>query len=331
MAETLPTFNAKTTAAEAALVLAPWIKDRTILVTRTSIGGIGFETARVIACAEPRLLILAGRSVANNMAAEKAIKEEAPDANIRLLTLDLGSFTAVRAAVVELDAWKDVTKLDILINNAAIMGGPYQRSIDGIEGNFATNHLGTFLLTNLFLPKIIAAGPGSRIVNVSSRAHFYADISYDNWNWNDGATYNPTLAYGMSKTGNILFATSLAVRLAPKSITAFSVHPGAIPTNLSRSTTEEEWAVHRKNGLVDEHNKPIIENSWFAWKTIAEGAGTSVVAAFDPRIQDKSGGYLVNCAVTRDPEEVKAYALDGTNAQRLWILSETLVKEKFTW
>jgi NAD(P)-dependent dehydrogenase (short-subunit alcohol dehydrogenase family) len=327
MADTssLPNFHTKTTAAEAATALGAWIKDRIILITGTTKGGIGFETARVIAQHRPRLLILAGRNNANNVEAQRIIQNEVPNANIRLLTLDLSSFRTVREAAAVVNTWPE--NIDVLVNNAAIMGGPYKKTVDGIEDKLATNHLGTFLFTNLILPRI---GQGARIVNVSSRGHYRTDISYDDYNWSDGANYDPILAYGRSKTGNILFAKSLSVKLASKGITAFSLHPGAIPTNLSRSTTKEEWEGHRQRGVVDENYRPILNNTWVTWKNVEEGASTNVVAAFDPRIAQKSGGYLTDCQVTEDPEQVRAYALDEANAERLWKLSEDLIGQKFS-
>jgi NAD(P)-dependent dehydrogenase (short-subunit alcohol dehydrogenase family) len=328
MANTLPTFHAKTTAEEAASALAQYITGRTVLITGVTKGGIGYENARVVAHQKPQLLILAGRSEAHNAEAEKTIKEEVPDANTRLLKLDLGSFAAIREAAAVVNSWSE--PIDVLINNAAIMGGPYKKTVDGIQDTFATNHLGTFLFTNLILPQVLAAGPGSRIVNVSSRGHYRTDISYDDWNWSDGANYDKLLAYGRSKTGNILFAKSLAIKLESKGITAFSLHPGGVSTNLDRNMTDEDWETHIKNGIVDKNRQPL-PNAWTTWKTVPEGASTNVVAAFDPRIVGKSGGYLVDCQVTEDPTQVRAYALDEGNGERLWKLSEELVGEKFEW
>lgn len=333
---TLPTFGVDTTAAEAASALAPWIKDRTVLITGTSLGGLGYEAVRTIAHQSPRLLILAGRNPANNEAAASAIRSEVPDAKIRLLTLDLGSFTTVRSAAEECLSWG--VELDVLVNNAAIMGGPYKKTPDGWEDKFGTNHLGTFLFTNLLVPRMIetarskAAGdPKPRVVNVSSKGHYRQDINYGDLNWSGGKTYDPLLAYGQSKTGNILFAKALAPKLAKHGITAFSLHPGAIPTNLSRDVTDAEWEVNISRGLVTRDRKPK-DSTWVTWKTIETGASTTVVAGFDPRIGGESGGYLDDCVVRTpegDGERVRAYALDGGNAERLWGVSEGAIREKF--
>lgn len=127
------------------------------------------ETALSLAEGSPALIILAGRSLQRIQPVIDAIKSSKPDVTTRLIPLDLSSQASVRATAANINA--SVEKVDILINNAAIMGCPFEKTVDGIESQFGTNHLGYFLLTNLILHKILAAGPGARIVGVSSSGH----------------------------------------------------------------------------------------------------------------------------------------------------------------
>jgi NAD(P)-dependent dehydrogenase (short-subunit alcohol dehydrogenase family) len=136
--------------------------------------------------------------------------------------------------------------------------------------------------------------------------------------------YKPEISYAQSKTANILFTVSLSKKLASEGITAFSLHPGGIMTNLARNI---DWEFFKKQGFVDENLKPI-DSPGLRWKSIPQGASTTVIAAFDPSIAERSGAYLNDGKV--DDEAVKAYAIDEGNAEKLWALSEKLVGEKFT-
>ena len=176
-----------------------------------------------------------------------------------------------------------VSKIDVIVNNAGIMAVPYSKSADGFEYQLATNHLGHFLLTNLLMPRILAAAPGSRIINVSSRGHQRGEFRFDDPNFSNGATYEPFLGYGQSKTANILFSVTLAERLEAKGVRSYSLHPGMIiTTNLAKKMAPEEIQRLKDFGLIDENGQPKDPKRW---KSIEQGAGTSVVAAFDPRIE----------------------------------------------
>ena len=204
------------------------------------------------------MLILAARSPSKLAEADTTIKAAAPGVKTRLLQLDLSSFRTVRAAAEEVNSW--IEPIDVLINNAGVMMCPFALSEDGIETQFATNHVGTFLFTNLVMGKILAAGNGARIVNVSSRGHRYGPVRFEDWNFGvsvpklsfdpginahsytqNGKDYDPGLAYGQSKTANMLFSVSLAEKLKSKGVVAFSLHPGAIWTNLGRHVPTEAW------------------------------------------------------------------------------------------
>jgi NAD(P)-dependent dehydrogenase (short-subunit alcohol dehydrogenase family) len=151
-----------------------------VVITGPSEGGIGSETAVSLAKASPAMLILAGRSESKIAPVIARIAESSPDVRVKFVTLDLGSLKSVRKAAAEIN--EITTKIHLLINNAAIMACPYAKTEDGIESQFGTNHIGHFLLTNLLMDKIIAAGAGARIVNVSSSA-IRGTIRYDDYNF----------------------------------------------------------------------------------------------------------------------------------------------------
>ncbi|KAF2000109.1 short-chain dehydrogenase [Amniculicola lignicola CBS 123094] len=322
-----PNFGALTTADEVADYYKEQIKGKTIIVTGVSVGGLGLYTAQVLAVHSPSLIILAARSQSSLKAAQEALQKTSPNCETKLLTLDLSSIGKVREAAKEVISWTDVPKIDIVINNAAIMATPWSKSEDGIEQQFATNHIGTFLFTNLIMSKVIAAK--GRVVNVSSAGHKYGPVRFDDINFKDGAEYDPDTAYGQSKTAGILYTLSLASKLKDKGVTTFSLHPGAIMTNLGRHVPMEVWVEKGFMNADGTQNKDCN----VSFKTVPQGAATTVTAALDPNIKDRSGAYLVDCRVDRQgdgfEQALAPYAVDEENAKKLWDLSEELVGEKF--
>ncbi|KIV99777.1 uncharacterized protein PV09_08583 [Verruconis gallopava] len=314
-------FGFSTTGEEAAAALSSNIRGRTVIVTGVTPGGLGLETARVIALHDPKLLVLAGRSREKLQQAEEAVRRAAPQTALRQLVLDLGSLSAVRKAAAEVNGWDDVPAVDVVINNAGIMATPFALTEDGIESQFATNHVGHFLFTQLIMAKVLAGGPGKRVVNLSSNAYRSGGVRYDDWNFQDGKTYEPWAAYGQSKSANILYSKSLATKYKSKGLTAFSVHPGAIWTNLGHHAKDDLKAM----GLMDE-NGSLKDTETIKWKTLGQGVSTTIVAAFDPSIADQSGAWLSDCQPTETPEE---WLQDPDGPDRLWKLSEQLVGQKF--
>lgn len=154
----------------------------------------------------------------------ETIKSSHPAVPVEFIELDLSSQASVRSAAEVIN--KKIERLDILIANAAIMATPYAKTVDGIESQFATNHIGHFLLTNLLMGKILAAAPGARIVNVSSSAHRAGVIRFEDWNFSDGNEYNPWAGYAQSKMANVLFTESLAEKLGSKGVFSYSLNPG---------------------------------------------------------------------------------------------------------
>ena len=277
--------------------------------------GLGLATARELA-RKGATVVMAVRSLDRGSQAADDIRAGIPAADLRLQQLDLASLESIRQAATEV---ADATpRIDLLINNAGVMYTPRQRTADGFEMQFGTNHLGHFLFTNLLLPKVLE-GTSPRIVNLSSAAHAFSDVDLDDPGF-ETTDYDPWVAYGRSKTANVLFTVELAHRLDGRAL-AFAVHPGVIQTELAR---------HMPKETVDE----LFERVKDRLKTVEQGAATQVWAATAPELGTESGSYLANCqvGVVGEPTEhegVKDYAYDADTARRLWELSEELVGQSF--
>jgi NAD(P)-dependent dehydrogenase (short-subunit alcohol dehydrogenase family) len=298
------------------------VQGKTIVITGPSKGGIGAETAVSLAKASPALLILAGRSESKAAAVISQITEISSDVNVQFINVDLGSQKSVRKAAAEINAI--TTKIDLLINNAAIMACPYAKTEDGIESQFGTNHIGHFLLTALLVDKILAAGAGSRIINVSSSA-IQGTIRYDDYNFQDGAAYNPWLGYGQAKISNVVFSRALARKLKSRGIFSFSLHPGSIRSGLqvhmNSAPGGREAAIAKAKAATEKAgNEFVLESE----KTLQQGCATTLVAALDPSIEPQSGSYLWNSDV-RDEQPWTA----EEDQEKLWALSERLTGVKF--
>lgn len=293
------------------------LRGKNVIVTGAN-SGIGVETARAIAQAGADV-ILAVRDVEKSQPVVKDLQASTGNANVRAEKLDLASLASVRKFAADFLAQHK--PLHILINNAGVMATPFSRTADGFEMQFGTNHLGHFLLTVLLHPALKAGAP-SRVVMVSSSAHHRSDILWDDVNYNS-RPYDKWESYGQSKTANVLFAVELAKRWAADGISAFALMPGGIVTNLQQHMPrEEKLAV----GFEDENGNP---NPMF--KTIEQGASTTVWAAVGSELEGKTGLYLEDCQQAEPHEPnvrfrgVKSYALSPESAARLWTLSESLV------
>ncbi|KAI2731898.1 hypothetical protein CBS147332_1037 [Penicillium roqueforti] len=325
-----PTYNASTTAAELVDHLAAEIQGKVILTTGPSPNSIGATFVETIARSKPATLILAGRNTVTLQQTADAINAVSPQVSVRLLQLDLASLSSVRQAASEVNSWSDLPHIDILVNNAGIMATGFALTADGYESQFATNHLGHFLFTNLVMDKILNS-PSPRVVNVSSDGHRLSPIRWGDYNFQGGETYNKWAAYGQSKTSNVLMATYLAQRLGSKGLTAYSLHPGVVfGTTLAKDL---DWTVDLPAlRAVDKFmgNK----EGWleFKQKSPQEGAATHVYAAFEPSLRDHNGAYLQDCHVA-DPwtDTIKPWATDKVEAEKLWKLSEKLVGQEFRY
>ncbi|KAK9249985.1 short-chain dehydrogenase/reductase SDR [Lipomyces tetrasporus] len=305
-------YNASTEATEIVNHLAAHIKGKVILTTGPSPASIGATFVEMIARARPALLILAGRSTAKIKQTADKIVAAFPQVPVRLLQLDLASLTSVREAAAAVNSWDDVAYIDVLVNNAGIMATGFALTQDGYESQFATNHLGHFLFTNLLMDKSWL-------------------LYHHGWLTLDGEIYNKWVAYGQSKTGNILMTVSLAEKLGSKGLLAYSLHPGVIfGTTLARDV---DWTVDLPElKAVDRFLGN--EEAWmdFKRKSPQQGAATYVYAVFEPSLRDHNGAYLQDCHVA-DPwtETVKPWATDEVEAERLWKLSERLVGQEFNY
>lgn len=286
------------------------LSGKTVVVTGAS-GGLGLETARVLAAAGARL-VLPVRDQAGFRAS--AGYRRLPDVanRVTLVAMDLGSLSSVRRAAAAIgDA---VSRIDVLINNAGVMFTPHRTTADGFEFQFGINHLGHFLLTNLLLPNLVAAGPDARVVSVTSDAHkHFGAIDLTDVNF-ERRRYDTFQAYGQSKAANVLMTVELARRHGASGITALVVHPGnIITTDLGRYMDRDTVKQLLKMG-GDAFAPDNI-------KTVEQGAATTVWAATSPELRDHNGAFLADCRLA----EPASNAVDAVTAQRLWELSADLV------
>ncbi len=284
----------------------------TAVVTGASTG-LGWETARALAAAGATVIATA-RDEDKAARTSASLLGAAPGAAIVTGVLRLDVLDSVRAFATWVAARTD--RLGLLVNNAGIMAVPEARTIDGFESQFGTNHLGHFLLTARLLP-LLSAGAPSRVVCVSSAGHTASPIRFDDPQFAGGG-YDPWVAYGQSKTANILFAAELDRRYGP-AVRACSVHPGRVDTELARYMTREALrALLQRTAASSSGGLP-------ARRTVGEGAATTVWACVTPQLDRLGGAYLADCAAA----EPAPHAGDEHAAARLWEMSEALVGEHF--
>lgn len=283
----------------------------TAIVTGAS-SGIGAETARVLALRGVHV-VMGVRNVDAGKKLKDKIVQEIPAAKVDTMELDLSSMASVRKFASEYNASN--RPLNLLINNAGVMATPFILSKDNIELQFATNHVGHFLLTHLLLDTMKKtareSGKEGRVVNVSSEAHrfpYREGIRFDKLS--DPSGYNSWRAYGQSKLANILHANQLTKHLKDDGveITANSLHPGAINTNLFRHIT---WM----NGVARMMGK-------FVLKSVEQGAATTCYVALHPQVKGVSGEYFSDCNLAKPSKQ----AQDAALAQKLWDFSISLIK-----
>jgi len=325
-------YNAETTGAQLVVDYASQIKGKVVLTTGVSPSGLGAFFVEAIAKASPSLLILAGRDATKVQKTADTITSTYPNVAVRVLSLDLSSLKQTRETAATVNSWTNVPHIDVLMNNAGIMACGYGTSPDGFEKQFATNHLGPFLLTNLIIEKLLKAEKG-RVVNLSSDGHRLNPIRFDDYNFDGGKTYNPWRAYGQSKSANMLMALSLAEKLGKRGLEAFSLHPGVIGTNLGaklnwNSDFDGLRAVDKEMG----NKEGWGELKFKSGGGDGSGVATHIYAAFEPSLSSYNGVYLQDCHIA-DPwtDTVKPWATSVVEAEKLWVLSEKLVKEKFEY
>jgi NAD(P)-dependent dehydrogenase (short-subunit alcohol dehydrogenase family) len=306
------------------------LKGKRILVTGVS-AGLGVETARSLA-AHGAQVVGAARDLKKAKTAIAQVQKDAAanGGSFELVELDLGNLQSVRACADALLAKGQ--QFDVIIANAGVMATPLGHTADGFETQFGTNHLGHFVLVNRIAGLIRAGG---RLINLSSLGHRYSNVDLEDPNF-DRTPYEPFVAYGRSKTANILFAVAFDRRHRDRGIRAAAVHPGVIQTELGRHVdfSEIEKIIEQRNQQLAAEGKAP-----FQWKTIPQGAATSVWAGVVAPAEEIGGRYCEDCHVAHlapdnvsihtMSEGVLGYALNPNNAEALWKKGEEMVGESF--
>ncbi|KAK0384883.1 hypothetical protein NLU13_7361 [Sarocladium strictum] len=343
-----PDFNATTTGSEVAATLAAEIRGKNVVLTGVSPTSVGSATAIAIASQGPATLVLASRTKSKVEEVASEIKAKYPTVATKVVVLDLSSIESIKSAAA--DIVESVDRIDVLINNAGISLQSRDPVVAAngtkLDLQFYTNHVGPFLFTELLLPTLLnSVSPGaSRIVNVSSHGHRLSPIRFSDYafekdlyegvpeaerpprNVNPGFLqlkdgFPGFVAYGQSKAANILHAVELTRRLRKKGSNAFavSVHPGTIKTGLMRSLDAQ--GMETMGGTAPGG----------IWKSVDQGAATTLVAAFDPKlfgmVPEASDGaqclYLADCKLA--DHMLAGHAKNAETARKLWEETESML------
>lgn len=289
--------------------IKPNLQGKTIIITGGNTG-IGKETAAKLASFGGKVII-ACRTKQKALEAIKELKLRNSELDIEFRELDLSSFQSMENFI---ENWKEQksTKLDILINNAGVMMCPYNKTKEGIELQFGTNHVGHFYLTKLLLPFIQSDG---RIINLSSLGHIGSPskINWENFAF-DCNSYDPTLSYAISKLANIYFTLELKCYLkefGDGSINAYSVHPGVVRTELTRHF----------NSFI---TLGFFTFGWFLFKSPFYGAQTSIYCAIAPKEMLHDGLFFADCSEILPSQQAR----DTKHAKHLWYFTERIISSK---
>jgi NAD(P)-dependent dehydrogenase (short-subunit alcohol dehydrogenase family) len=307
------------------------LRGKRILVTGVS-AGLGVETARSLV-AHGANVVGTARDLAKAETATAQVRKDAAanGGSFELVELDLAWLQSVRNCASHL--LRKGQPFDVIIANAGVMATPFTYTTDRFEMQFGTNHLGHFVLVNRIAPLI---RNGGRLINLSSAGHRYSNVDLNDPNF-EKTPYDPFIAYGRSKTANILFAVAFDQRHRERGVRAAAVHPGVIHTELGRNV--EPGAIEN---LIKQMNEQLAAEGKgpFEWKTIPQGAATSVWAGVVAPADEIGGHYCENCHVGKImpdavkisgvSEGVRGYALDLQNAEALWKKSEEMVGESFS-
>jgi NAD(P)-dependent dehydrogenase (short-subunit alcohol dehydrogenase family) len=302
------------------------LRGKRILVTGAS-AGLGVETIRALV-AHGAQVVGAARDLTKARQATEPVRAHAANGgSFELVPLDLASLVSVRSCADALVAGGKV--FDVIIANAGVMACPQGKTADGFETQFGTNHLGHFVLINRLLPVLKR---GSRVVNLSSSGHRFADVDLEDTNFKR-TPYVEFVAYGRSKTANVLFAVEFDRRHKGEGIRAVALHPGSIQTELGRSVTPEVVKQLTRFGSASNQTTSPAN---FRWKSIPQGAATSVWCAVVADAEAIGARYCEDCHVAEIVSDsdsgrtgVRAYAVDPERARALWIRSEQMVDERF--
>jgi NAD(P)-dependent dehydrogenase (short-subunit alcohol dehydrogenase family) len=273
------------------------MKDKIALVTGAN-AGIGLETARGLAQQGFEVVLLC-RSQASGLEAQRDIQATTGNPHVRLMLCDLSSQKDIRRFVAEFQAIYPA--LHVLVNNAGAFFSEMKKTEDGIERQWAINHLAPYLLTRLLLDQLRAAGH-ARVVNVSSNGHYRGVIDFEDLEGEK--KYDGLKAYTQSKVGNVLFTRSLSQRLADSGITVNALHPGVVRTSIGNKNSS--GFAH----IVWRMMKPFMIS-------VVKGAETSLHVASSPELEGVTGKYFVKCQV----KWPSRYSQNDDLAERVWALS----------
>lgn len=306
------------------------LSGRNALVTGAS-SGLGAETARALASVGAAVT-LAARNTKKLEGVAEQIRSSTGNAAVDVTALDLTDLDSVRGCA---KAWLATERpLHLLVNNAGVMACPLERTTHGWELQLATNHIGHFLLTGLLVPALQAGAP-ARIINLSSAGHRLAGVDLDDPHFEQRA-YDKWVAYGQSKSANVLFSVELDRRLKDRDVRAFAVHPGMIMTELARHLDENDIkdlmsrTRERTRGGGSDGGGPGM-----SFKSVEQGAATTVWAATSDALDGAGGLYCADCKIgepgapEHDMTGVSEHAIDPEVAARLWTQSEQWVGETF--
>jgi NAD(P)-dependent dehydrogenase (short-subunit alcohol dehydrogenase family) len=293
-----------------------------IAIVTGGYSGIGLETTRALA-SKGATVIIPVRSMEKSADCLAEL-----EGDVQTAFMDLGDLASVNSLAEKVTSEFD--RLDMLINNAGIMACPESRVGPGWEAQFGINHMGHFALTTALMP-LLQKTPGTRVISLSSAAHKISDIRWDDIHFKTG-NYEKWKAYGQSKTANALFANALSRRLMESGGLAFSVHPGEILTPLQRHLPREEMVAF---GWIDQDGNPteLVKEDF---KSMEQGSSTTLWAATSELLEGKPGVYCEDCNIATLTDAtspmaqyggVDPHACDNESAERLWALSEELLKD----
>jgi len=301
------------------------LKGRRVLVTGVS-AGLGIETARALV-AHGAEVVGTARDLKKAEAATTEVRAAVSGGGgFEIVEMDLASLASIRRRA---DALVAAAKpFDLVIANAGVMATPFGRTADGFEMQFGTNHLGHFLLVNRIASLMT---PGARLVSLASSSHRMADVDLVDPNFEHTA-YSEGLAYSRSKTANVLFAVEFDRRHKTRGVRATAIHPGTIPTELGRhgDPATMQKRIDEMNAMLAAEGKPLLR-----WKTVSQGAATSVWAGVVASAEDVGGQYCENCHVVEPSTDgsmidgASPHAFDPETAKALWAKSEELVGDTF--
>ena len=282
------------------------MKDKICLITGAN-AGIGLETARALAQQKAHVIMLCRNQAKAEQAREDIIQTCGHD-QVDIVLADLASAEQIKEAAAHIN--ETYPKIDVLINNAGLLAGKERTTThDGFETTFGVNHLAPFLLTHLLLDKVVASGRGN-IINVASHAHRFGKLNFNNLQFQHGG-YSAIKAYCLSKLCNLLFTLELSRRIEDLPVVTNALHPGGIASNFGTTSSG-------LGGIIMKLLRPFL-------KTPAQGAQTSVYLATSGEGYAVSGRYFNNKKMVSPSKE----AISQYNAQRLWEISEDLLKIEF--